>query len=117
MCTKVKNRCGQLQYATCVKYEGNIPEWSDLYDERDCASVEETVEDLYNIAEQIKEDIDLTGLDNECLTLDPAEIKPNTLFQILITKICALEETIQEQASTIQQLEETITEIQNNQCP
>lgn len=71
---KPKNTCGDRKSnARCVFYDLPIPEFSKLED--DCVTIEETTEDLYKLAEWLKESIDLEDLDPSCLTLEKVNDK------------------------------------------
>ena len=63
---KVKNTCGSNQnYAICTKYEGTVPDWSELVDE-DCIVLEETTQELYDEVTKLKEQTDLSDLTSSC---------------------------------------------------
>lgn len=66
---KISNTCGQRINARCVFYDGYIPDDSILFGEG-CINLEETTEDLYNITDEIKSEIDLSALGSNCLTYD-----------------------------------------------
>lgn len=65
-CNDKRYTCGSQHQALCVIYNGYLPEGSELKACKCDISVEEVIEDLYKIADTIKEEIDLTGLSN-CL--------------------------------------------------
>lgn len=113
-CDKINHRCGKKQYAVCVAYESAIPEYSEL-SEQECVSVEETTLDLYSLITGIKNDIDVSALDLECLTLLNPTIK--TLMQLLITNVCALQTTVGAQGVLITTMQQQITDLQENNCP
>lgn len=63
--SKIKHTCtGNLQYSTCVQYELELPEFSEL---GDCVSIEDTTNELYNLVGEIRTETDLSELGNECL--------------------------------------------------
>lgn len=64
---KVKHTCAEKNYATCVYYELEVPSISSLVDQ-ECITLEETTEDQYNILVDIKSEIDLSDLGENCLT-------------------------------------------------
>ena len=49
---KIKHTCAEKNYATCVYYELEVPDFSSLVGE-DCITLEETTEDQYNILADI----------------------------------------------------------------
>ena len=114
-CSKIKHNCGKEAFAKCTKYQGNVSETSALFEE-ECLDVEEVIEDLYTITDEIKEGIDLTALDNECLTL-PTEKSVKNLIQFLITTICTLQEGLTTQQGLITTLQEQVADLQENNCP
>jgi hypothetical protein len=68
---KIKHTCAEKNYATCIHYEGNVPAFSglaSLVEAGGCITLEETTEDQYDILEDIKSEIDLSSLGNDCLT-------------------------------------------------
>jgi len=114
-CSKIKHNCGKKNYAKCINYEGEVPEFTNLED-TDCLDIEEVIEDAYSLIEDIKEEIDLSDLDNECFTI-PQNTKTKELFQLLINKICEQESTISELQETITTIQGQITDLQENNCP
>lgn len=98
-CGDKKNyRCsGVEQYATCVRYELDVPEFSSL-DENDCKTIEQTTEDTYEIISQIKTETDLSELGNTCLEYVQEEGK--TFVKNVLLKheeeICTLKQKIEE---------------------
>lgn len=89
---KVKHTCGDLKnYATCIQYELELPTFSEL---EGCVTLEETTEELYNLVGEIKEDINLVGLGNGCLTY--ADKKPKTVILKLEQEICLLKARVLE---------------------
>lgn len=91
---KVKQRCGAHTYAPCVKYEKDVPEWSDLY-EKSCLDLEQTTEDLYNTVTDIKEETYLSDLGNECITYTTSP-KVKDVLKKYETEICELKQKVQE---------------------
>lgn len=67
MKNKIKNKCLTTNYATCTIYEKDVPTYSSLSGQ-DCIDLEQTTEDLYNLTTDVREQIDLTDLGNDCLT-------------------------------------------------
>jgi hypothetical protein len=64
---KIKNMCGEKTYATCTYYELEVPTFSTLLDQ-DCITIEETTADLYLAVGEVKSEIDLSSLGDDCLT-------------------------------------------------
>jgi hypothetical protein len=115
-CDKTKMNCvGAKQFATCVRTEVEPPAFSNLGEEN-CLSVEEVLEDLYQISGDIKTEIDLSTITSTCLSL-PINKTIKNLIQQLYTEICALKTITTNQTTLIatQQLE--IIALQNNTCP
>lgn len=91
---KIKHTCAEKNYATCVYYELDVPNFSSLVDE-DCKTLEETTEDQYTILEDIKSEIDLSDLGENCLIY---EVTPKTVKSVLLQyeqKICDLEAEVE----------------------
>ena len=109
---KIKQRCKKV-FSACTMYEKDLPEFSSL---TDCISIEDTTEELYELVGEIREDLNYENIDFECLT-EPSEINTNSLFQLLITKICELESTITSQGDLITTMQTEILELQENECP
>ena len=112
-CDKIKNRCGKPNYAKCVDYQGDIPEWSDL-EQNGCNDIEEVIEDLYSNVGDIKELLDVSTYDLDCLE-EVEDIRE--LFELLISEVCQLKSTVATQAETIESLQEQVTNLQENNCP
>ena len=92
----VKQTCGSTTYATCVSYESELPEFSEL---GDCVDLEQTTAELYELVGTIKEETDLSELGNSCLDylLDDNDkiIVKNVLLKFE-EKICELQDRILE---------------------
>lgn len=91
--TKIKYTCGSITPATCVKYETNLPTFSEI---ENCPSIEETTAEIYTLIGQIKADLDLTELGEDCLTYTQVGGKipvKNVLLKIE-EKVCQLQEEI-----------------------
>jgi hypothetical protein len=93
--SKIKHTCGTKNFASCIDYQTDLPEFSEL----ECPSIEETTEELYNLVGEIKEETDLSELGERCLEylLDENDkiIVKNVLLKFE-EKICELEEKINE---------------------
>lgn len=112
-CGKQDLTCGKKQPATCVKYEGELPEYSEL---DTCATIQETTEELYQLVTGIREDLDLTEIDFGCLT-EPQEVNQKTVIQLLIDKICSQDTLLSTQAGQIETLQQQVQDLIDNQCP
>jgi hypothetical protein len=92
--SKIKHTCtGNLQYSTCVQYELELPEFSEL---GDCVSIEDTTNELYNLVGEIKTETDLSALGELCLeytTVGGKNIVKNVLLKFE-EKICELSEKV-----------------------
>ena len=89
---KIKYTCVQRTNATCVFYDGYLPPYSDLLSE-DCVTLEETTEEIYHLIDDIKENINLSGLGDNCLNYDEEEIGVIKVKEALLTheaEICNL---------------------------
>jgi hypothetical protein len=111
---KIKNRCKKV-YAKCVAYESEVPSFSELTGES-CLDIEQVADDLYETVGTIKEEIDLTDLTNNCLTL-PGTPTVKNVIQLLINTICAQQTTIQGLQSTLTTVNQQISDLQENICP
>lgn len=90
---KVKHTCSEKNYATCVYYELEVPDFSSLVDQ-DCITLEETTEDQYNILDGIKSEIDLSALGQDCINYG---INPKTVKSVLLKyeqEICDLKDRV-----------------------
>lgn len=87
---KIEDSCLEKQFATCVKYEGELPEWSVV---DDCSkNIENTTEELYNIITEIREDLDNSDLDSDCLDLRDKSQKE--INKELLLAICEAKEEL-----------------------
>ena len=90
---KVKHTCSEKNYATCVYYELEVPDFSSLVNQ-DCITLEETTEDQYNILDGIKSEIDLSALGQDCINYG---INPKTVKSVLLKyeqEICDLKDRV-----------------------
>ena len=91
--SSIKHTCGSTTYATCVSYESELPEFSEL----ECPSIEETTEELYNLVGEIKEQTDLSELGEKCLEYLLDENDKIVVKNVLLKfeeEICELEEKV-----------------------
>lgn len=110
---KIKQRC-KKGYGKCVAYESQAPEWSALFEES-CLDIEQVADDLYENLGEVKEEINLTDLENSCLTL-PVTPTVKNVIQLLIDTICTQKETIESLQDTITEIQQDITDLQQNIC-
>lgn len=91
-CNKVESTCTTKNYATCIIYESEVNEVSELSDH--CAlSIEETTQDIYNQLEEIN----LSELGETCLEyiLDPNDkITVKNVLLKFEEQICTLKEQV-----------------------
>lgn len=91
---KIKHTCSEKNYATCVYYELEVPDFSSLVNE-DCITLEETTQDQYNILVDIKSEIDLSALGQDCINYG---VNPKTVKSVLLKyeqEICDLKQKVQ----------------------
>ena len=96
-CNNRKNTCaGNIVSSICTKYMGYLPEYSALNNE--CASIEETTEELYRNQEKILESIDLSELGNDCISYQQQgeELKVNEVLYAFESEICDIKDKITE---------------------
>ncbi len=98
---KIKQTCGASTYASCVETEITPNIQSEIF-EQDCLDVETVLQDVYDQIGEIKEEIDLEALGNECLeyTLEEGKI-------IVKNVLAKFEEIICEQQEQIEALQNT----------
>ena len=89
---KVKETCGDVMYATCVDFEGNLGVNTKITES--CVTIEETTEDLYLITDEIIEGLDTSNLGNLCLTYATTggTILPKTVLEVHEQKLCELDQ-------------------------
>lgn len=78
-------------YASCVEYQGELPTFTRI--EEDCVNMQEVAKDIYEIIADIKSEIDLRDLEEDCLELLRTPTVKNTI-QTLIDFVCLQQETI-----------------------
>lgn len=83
----LKRNCSHVVPGACVPYEGEIPEWSELSERRECVTVGEVLEDIYKAITEIRDAIDMRDLGNDCLSVDGDKTVAKILFA-LENKIC-----------------------------
>lgn len=112
---KIKHTCGGVySFAVCTKYEGSVSEHSSL-EEEDCLDVQEVIEDIYDITEDIYSKIDMSSLDNDCITFT----EPKTVLSVITQmyqKLCELQTIVTGQQTIIVAMQEEIDNLQENIC-
>jgi len=112
---KIRYTCGEPKvYSECVTYQGVVSENSALF-EQECLNAQEVIEDVYSMVDTIKEEIDLTDLENDCITFTTPKT-PRSVISQMYNKLCELEDTVQSQAQLIETMQEQITDLQTNNC-
>lgn len=94
---KVKHTCAEKNYATCVYYELEVPDFSSLVNQ-DCITLEETTKDQYDILAGIKSEIDLSSLGQGCLTYVTTPEGKKVVKNVLLKyeqEICDLKNRVQ----------------------
>lgn len=90
---KLKYNCGTKHNARCVFYDGNIPAFSDL---KDCITLEETTEEIYEHVQEIEDSIDLSELGKKCIDYSEfqkeKDLKVKEAFLAIESEICLLKE-------------------------
>lgn len=98
--SKIKFSCGTRTPSTCVFYDIEIPEFSNLKTEQ-CVTIEETTEDLYKLIASLRESTDMTLFEKKCLDIDKKQdsyTEENVflikdVIQALQDKVCNPEES------------------------
>ena len=112
---KIKQTCsGTKVFAVCTVYETPTPLFSGLYGET-CTDVEEALTDVYSLLGDIKEEIDVTTLVNDCITFTEPKTAKSVLSQIY-NKMCELEDTITSQETLITNLTARVASLEANPC-
>ena len=109
---KIKQRCTKVE-ADCVKYNRELPSFSELMD---CISIAETTEEQYNLIGEIKDEIDLTNLDYDCGTL-PTDKSVKSLIQFLLGRDCTQQDLIETMQGHIEPKTSQIESPQESNCP
>lgn len=117
MCKKYQKRetCSKT-YATCVEYLGQLSEYTEL-DQDSCHDVEEVIEDLTNILDGVKDELNLETLVGSCITYPAGDKKLIDYLTAIQDFICVQNENIIEMQSQIATLQQQVQELQENNCP
>ena len=92
---KISNTCGTKNYATCIYYELELPDFSLIEDE--CVTLEDTTQDIYNLITDIRGQIDLSDLGDDCLTYTLDSENRKVIKNVLIKieeKVCELSDRV-----------------------
>jgi hypothetical protein len=111
---KIKYTCGSKTYGECVEIQTAPPAFSTLY-ESTCVSAEDSFIDVYSLIEGIKEEIDVSTLENTCITFTEPKT-PSSVIEQMYNKICNLEELIIAQGELITTMQEEIDLLQTQTC-
>lgn len=104
-CSKVKHTCGSIKgFAKCIKYEKEVPSFSELFG-NDCKDIEQVAEDLYEILGKLKQDADVSGLLNGCITFTGTKTL-SSVIEDMYLKICDLEQRLNDQQELITELQQ-----------
>ncbi len=114
MCNCKQKCTGSLLFSACTKYEKELPTFSKITDE--CVSIEDTTEDIYSIIGDLKSDIDVTGLENTCITFTEPKT-PSSVIEDMYNELCSLKELVETQNTTISELTSRIVDLETNNCP
>lgn len=113
MCNKkIKYGCVKT-FGKCVVYEGVVSENTNLAEE--CYNLEEVTQDQYELIDDIYSQINVATLTSECVTLETNKTPLNVIESIL-TKMCQMQEQIDEQNTTISEQQIQIDNLQANIC-
>lgn len=111
----ISNNCTKKQYSVCIEMDGVIPEFSPLSSES-CINLQEVADDLYVQVGNVRDNIDVSELEAQCLTL-PTNKNVVSFINMLMTKVCELQERIEELESSQQIQDQQIQDLQNDVCP
>lgn len=112
---KIKLKCGTKNFAPCVKYQNYVSPKTKLT-QTTCLSLEDTTKDLYELIDEIKAELDLSGITSTCLIL-PTIKNVKTFMQQLYDEICAVKAVNVTQASQIATLQTQMIAQQEQLCP
>lgn len=111
---KIKQTCGTKNFATCIDYQGTVSENTTL-NETECLGVQEVIEDLYTMVDIVKEEIDFSSLENNCITFTSPKTPLSVITQ-MYNKICELEAIVVAQGEVVATHTEQIEALQENVC-
>ena len=73
-CSKRRDTCSGKINSICVDYNGDIPNITKL-DNKDCNTIEDTTQDLYEIVNEISNQTNIEELRDTCTNVGSNEIK------------------------------------------
>lgn len=91
-CNKLSNMCGDKMKAPCIEVEKDFPSCSSLK-EVECTSLDEVIDDLYDIICTDKED--LSDFATNCLDYGEEELTAKKIKQVHNVEICTLKDEIE----------------------
>jgi hypothetical protein len=87
-----RNSCGVIVPTSCTQFTGKDLAFLTTDDQPDCDASMDDVIDLISVAiKNIQDAINVTNLNNQCLTDVPIDVDVKGLFQIHTNKICSLD--------------------------
>lgn len=92
---KLSNTCGVMGYARCLWYDAALPEISQL---SECATVEDTIKELYGFVDKHAAALDTTDLNDYCNiieTNEEGEITQREVNVAVLKKLCELTESLE----------------------
>lgn len=90
-CSKRKSNCGPLISSACVAYQGGF---NDILIENNLPcnpNIEDVTDVLCDEIKTLKDDLDLSLYNKNCLVFDKNTQKAKDLFQVLTDKICVID--------------------------
>lgn len=114
-CNKLQHRCGGIKgFTSCIHYQGDVPQYSELFEDKNCLSAEQVIEDLYSLVTELKEQNIVNENELDCEYL--GELKTKNILVFLFNKVCTLEQQLSEAQSEINSLNERVSELETNNC-
>lgn len=93
---KIKNTCAEKNYATCIYYEQEVPNFSGLVEES-CITLEDTTKDIYTVLTGIKSELDLSALGDDCeFAEQPSTYNVKNVLKSYENEICTLKQRVLE---------------------
>jgi|SRR5690606_17021237 len=87
-CNDKKIGCQNKEYAKCVYYEVEVPDWSLLVEE-ECVNIEETTADIYGEITNLKDRLDFSEITSDCFEIETEDgvVTPKSLMTTLVEKV------------------------------
>ena len=95
-CCGKHNNCAESIDSNCIALEMEVPQWSGL-NSKQCVTLEDVIEDIYDVLTEIRKSIDLKDLGaycKECIDYgveDREDLTVNRVLYALERKICSME--------------------------